>query len=66
METLVGTGIRLPPSHIEKLDAIAREKRVSRNVVILWALDDYLASFFSPNCLPKETIDNEENESVAA
>lgn len=55
-EQLVGTGIRLAPSQIKELDRIADSKRVSRNVVILWAIDDYLARFSLPAC-PSELTD---------
>lgn len=57
---LKGTGIRLPKNHIEQLDAIAAKKRVSRNVVILWALDEYLAHFSLPACPSCETNDDRE------
>lgn len=60
--TLIGTGIRLPREHITKLDQIATAKRVSRNVVILWALDEYLGHFSLPNCLSEKTNDQEENQ----
>jgi hypothetical protein len=56
-EALVGTGIRLAPSQIKELDRIADSKRVSRNVVILWAIDEYLARFSLP-ASPSELSDN--------
>ncbi len=55
----VFTGIRLPIDFRTKLDQIATSKRVSRNVVILWALDDYLAHFSLPTCPSSETVDND-------
>lgn len=61
-ENLIGTGIRLPKSHIEQLDRIATAKRVSRNVVILWALDEYLASFFMPDRPSKKTNGDPESQ----
>lgn len=59
------TGVRLPKEHIAKLDQIATSKRVSRNVVILWALDEYLGRISSPACLPEKTDDHDENQSAA-
>lgn len=61
MDNLVGTGIRLPREHITKLDEIATQKRVSRNVVILWALDEYLGRSSLPVCLPGKTIDDRDD-----
>jgi len=61
-ENLIGTGIRLPKSHIEQLDRIAASKRVSRNVVILWALDAYLAPFFAPVRLSEKTNGDGESQ----
>lgn len=66
MENPKFTGIRLPQEHMTKLDAIATQKRVSRNVVILWALDDYLARFSLPACPPQKTSDEEESQHVNA
>lgn len=63
--TLIGTGIRLPREHITKLDKIAAVKRVSRNVVILWALDEYLERFSLPDCLPEKTNDLVEGQPTA-
>jgi len=60
--TLIGTGIRLPREHITKLDQIATAKRVSRNVVILWAIDEYLRLLSLPDCLPGKTNDQEESQ----
>lgn len=56
------TGVRLPREHIAKLDQIATSKRVSRNVVILWALDDYLSRFSLPECLSEKTDDHKEGQ----
>ena len=59
--TLIGTGIRLPREHITELDRIATAKRVSRNVVILWAIDEYLRLFSLPDCPSGKTIDQSES-----
>lgn len=58
------TGIRLPSEHIAKLAQIATQKRVSRNTVILWAIDAYLAGVSLPECLPEKPTDHQETQPV--
>lgn len=64
-EELIGTGIRMSRKHMEQLDRIADAKRVSRNVVILWALDEYLARFFPPTSPSELTNDIRESRITA-
>ena len=56
------TGLRLLKEHIDKLNAIAAKKRVSRNAVIVWAIDAYLDSLFLPDRPSHETSDQQENQ----
>lgn len=58
------TGVRLPRTHIAQLDQIATQKRVSRNTVILWALDAYLAHIFLPDRPSGKTIDQDDSQST--
>lgn len=43
MSELQTFGVSLPPTDIRELDIIAVGERVSRSVVVRWAVRDYLA-----------------------
>jgi metal-responsive CopG/Arc/MetJ family transcriptional regulator len=48
--------VRLSEADVTELDRIAQEKQVSRSAVIRWAIDDYLKSFYLPDCPTNSTI----------
>lgn len=60
------TGVRIPKTHLAKLDQIATSKHTSRNTVILWALDEYLGRISLPDGLPEKTGGHEESQPEAA
>lgn len=47
---------RIGRKHVRELDEIARQKMVNRSIVVRWAIDAYIASFFSPSCPINETV----------
>lgn len=55
-------GVNLRKDQEEKLDAIRAQKGVSRSALVRWAVDDYIAAFFSPNRNLEVTCDTKEVE----
>lgn len=49
--------VRLAEPDVKALDTIAQGKKVSRSAVIRWAIDDYLRSFYLPECPTDSTVE---------
>ena len=47
--------VRIPAAVADQLDHIALKRKVTRSVVVRWAVDEYIEHFFSPTGSLKET-----------
>ncbi len=53
-DTLELIATRVSKVDIKLLDRIAERQKVNRSIVVRWAIDAYIKSFFSPDYLLKE------------